>query len=49
MLPPGYVLNRDKGEEGKDDDDMTLEERIEEDRGKLKHDDCTPVTAESFK
>ena len=49
MLPPGYVLNRDKGEEAKEEDDaMTLEERVEEDRAKLKHDECTPVTAESF-
>ena len=48
-LPPGYVLNRDKGEEGKDeDDDMTLEEKIEEERAALSSEGLTPVTAESF-
>lgn len=50
MLPQGYVLDRDtKGpKEGDSDDEMTLEEKIEEDRAALKSDECTPVTAESF-
>jgi hypothetical protein len=49
MLPQGYILDRDSKKEGEEDDDgMTLEEKIEEDRDKLKSDDCTPVTAETF-
>jgi len=40
------VLNRDSGEP--EEDENTLEERIEEDRHKLEHDKCTPVTKESF-
>lgn len=49
MLPQGYVLDRDtKKGEGDSDDELTLEEKIEEDRAKLKSDDCTPVTAETF-
>jgi len=47
MLPQGYLLNRDKGEQS-DDGDMTLEEKIDDDRGKLEFDKCTPVTKESF-
>ena len=49
-LPPGYVLNRDK-EEVKDidlEDDLTLEEKIEEERAKLPSTGLTPVTPESF-
>jgi len=51
MLPQGYVLDRDsKGpKEGDSDDDLTLEEKIEEDRALLKSDECTPCTAETFK
>lgn len=49
MLPPGYVLNRDKGEEGKEEEGaLTLEERIEEERAALQSDNLTPVTPESF-
>ena len=50
MLPQGYVLDRDskKGPGEEVDDEMTLEERIEEDRANLKSDECTPVTAETF-
>lgn len=49
-LPPGYVLNRAK-EEAKEldsDDELTLEEKIEEERLKLPSEGLTPVTAESF-
>ena len=50
MLPQGYVLNRDKAEQSSDDGDaeMTLEEKIEEERALLNHDNLTPVTLESF-
>ena len=50
MLPPGYVLNRDKGAQESDDDDeeMTLEEKIEEERAALPSDGLTPVTLETF-
>lgn len=50
MLPQGYVLNRDKGaqEEESDDDEMTLEEKIEEERAALPSDGLTPVTLETF-
>jgi len=46
----GYVLNRDKGErsDGDDSDEMTLEERIEEERAQLQTDNLTPVTFETF-
>jgi hypothetical protein len=49
MLPQGYVLDRDskKGKE-EDEDGLTLEEKIEEDRHKLTSEECTPVTAETF-
>ena len=50
-LPPGYVLNRDKGKAERSDDDdedkLTFEEQIEEER-KLLTGDLTPVTFESF-
>ena len=49
MLPQGYVLNRDKGDESSDDDDeMTLEEKIEEERAALPSEGLTPVTYENF-
>lgn len=38
MLPQGYVLDRDSKKGPEEDDDMTLEEHIEEDREKLIHD-----------
>lgn len=48
-LPQGYVLNRDQGEQSEEEDDeMTLEEKIEEERANLNHAECTPVTLESF-
>ena len=51
MLPQGYVLNRDKPADGGDedsDDEMTLEEKIEEERAALPSEGLTPVTLESF-
>lgn len=50
MLPQGYVLNRDKGDDSSDDgeDEMTLEEKIEEERAALPSDGLTPVTFENF-
>lgn len=49
MLPQGYVLNRDKGDQdSSDDDEMTLEEKIEAERALLVQEECTPVTLESF-
>ena len=50
MLPQGYVLNRDKGDASSSDDEeeMTLEEKIEEERANLPSDGLTPVTYESF-
>lgn len=55
MLPEGYVLTskkereaaRKQAEEDKKNA-RTIEEDIEEERAKLKSDDCTPVTKESF-
>lgn len=55
-LPPGYVLERERKELEKaklaaddDDDELTVEEKIEEERAKLPSDNLTPVTLESFK
>lgn len=54
-LPPGYVLQRDKKDLEKarlamdSDDELTIEEKIEEERAKLNFDSLTPVTLESFK
>ena len=50
MLPPGYVLNRDKAAQGDDDseEELTLEEKIEEERAALPSDGLTPVTYETF-
>ena len=49
MLPQGYVLNRDKGaQDESSDDEMTLEEKIEEERAALPSDGLTPVTLETF-
>ena len=46
----GYVLKRDQGKQGPEDDDdeMTLEEKIEEERALLPSEGLTPVTLESF-
>jgi len=50
-LPQGFVLNRDKAAQEADPDseeEMTLEEKIEEERAALSYDNLTPVTFESF-
>ena len=48
-LPQGYVLNRDKkDQESESDDEMTLEEKIEEERAALPSEGLTPVTLASF-
>lgn len=47
-LPMGYVLQKDTAPEDKDDDEMTLEEKIEEQRSLLKYDECTRITFETF-
>lgn len=52
-LPPGYVLNKDKKEMEKakleeDEDEITIEEQIEEERAKLPTEGLTPVTYESL-
>lgn len=49
MLPPGFILTRDK-KDGEEDEDgeKTIEEKIEEERALLKHDELTPVTPETF-
>lgn len=46
----GFILNRDKGvqSEGESDEEMTLEEKIEEERALLQTDNLTPVTLETF-
>jgi hypothetical protein len=53
-VPPGYILERDRKELERarlmgDDDEMTLEEKIEEERLLLHSTGLTPVTLESFK
>lgn len=52
-LPPGYVLQRDKKDAAKarleeDEDELTLEEKIEEERAALPSAGLTPVTLETF-
>lgn len=52
-LPPGYVLQREKKDLDKanldgDEDEMTLEEKIEEERAALPSTGLTPVTLETF-
>ena len=53
-LPQGYILERDRKEMekarllGEDDDEMTLEEKIEEERANLSSVNLTPVTLTSF-
>lgn len=52
-LPPGYILQRDKKDLEKakmeeDEDEMTIEEKIEEERAKLPNEGLTRVTLESF-
>jgi len=49
MLPMGYVLNRDKKEGDKEEEDgLTFEERIEEERKALPSEGLIPVTPETF-
>jgi DRG Family Regulatory Proteins, Tma46/Torus domain len=53
-LPPGYVLQRDKKEadrallDGDDSDELTVEEKIEEERAALPSEGLTPVTLETL-
>ena len=53
-LPQGYVLEREKKElekalmEGDDSDELTVEEKIEEERAKLPSEGLTPVTYETL-
>ena len=53
-LPVGYVLQREKKElerallEGEDSDELTIEEKIEEERAKLPTEGLTPVTQETL-
>lgn len=49
-LPPGYVLQKDKGDKKKLDEgeEMTLEEKIEEDRRNLPNEGLIPVTLTTF-
>lgn len=53
-LPQGYVLEREKKElakaalAGDDEDELTLEEKIEEERASLPSSGLTPVTLETF-
>jgi len=52
-LPPGYVLQRDKKDLEKaaledQEDELTLEEKIEEERAALPSSGLTPVTLETF-
>lgn len=56
MLPEGFVMlskkERDQikaeNEKNAKEDTKTIEEKIEEERAALKHDNCTPVTKDSF-
>ena len=52
MLPQGYVLQKDKGKKKEDEeseeDELTWEEKIEEERAALPADSLTPVTLENF-
>ena len=52
MLPAGYVINKkdDKGQRSDSDEDekLTLEEEIEEQRAALDFSKGTPVTLDSF-
>jgi len=45
-LPPGYILKRDM-QKNSNDDERTLEEKVEEERAKLTS-KGTPVTLERF-
>ena len=50
MLPPGFILTRDKkkGEDDEEGEEQTIEEKIEEERALLRSEDLTPVTPETF-
>lgn len=52
-LPPGYVLNKDKKDAAQlalenDEDEMTLEEKIEEERAALPSEGLIPVTYDTL-
>jgi hypothetical protein len=48
-LPHGYILTRDTKKPGEEDgDEMTLEEKIEEERRALPNEGLIPVTFETF-
>lgn len=47
-LPPGMVIIKDVPLEKPDDDEMTLEERIDEERQTLQSDGLTRVTKDTF-
>lgn len=47
-LPPGMVIIKEVPLEKPAEDELTLEERIDEERAALKTDGCTRVTKESF-
>lgn len=51
MLPQGYVINREKAAKGDSDseEELTLEEKIEEERAALPAEGGTQVTAATFK
>lgn len=49
-LPQGYILVKDRKakQPGDEEDEMTLEEKIEEERKALPSEGLIPVTLESF-
>jgi hypothetical protein len=48
-LPTGYILQKDSKKPGEEnDDEMTLEEKIEEERRLLPNEGLIPVTFETF-
>ena len=47
-LPPGMVIIKEIPLEKPSEDELTLEERIDEERAALKTEGCTRVTKESF-
>lgn len=49
MLPMGYVLQKDRGEEEeKDEDGLTFEEKIEAERAALPSEGLIPVNPDTF-
>jgi len=50
-VPPGFIPPKDReviAKDGDDEDELTLEEKIEEERAALPYDNLTPVTFETF-